>query len=134
MKEREFGRTVLRWIARPTRVLDLIGQTTPRQLAAILARTRALVAPDTGPVHIATAMGTPVVGLYAVARPELTGPYNSQHLVVNRFPEAVRTILAKEVGEVSWKTRVKSPRAMELITVEDVLKKLEQVLGRPLRE
>lgn len=134
MKEREFGRAVLRCIAKPARVLDLIGQTTPRQLAAILARTKALVAPDTGPVHIATAMGTPVVGLYAVARPELTGPYNSQHLVVNRFPEAVRTILAKEVGEVSWKTRVKSPKAMELITVEDVMKKLELVIGRALRE
>jgi heptosyltransferase I len=134
LKERDFGHSVLRRCAKPGRVLDLVGQTTPKQLAALLARTKALVAPDTGPVHIATAMGTPVVGLYAVARPELTGPYNSQDFVVNRFPEAVRTILAKEVGEVSWKTRVKSPRAMELITVEDVLKKLEQVLGPPLRE
>jgi heptosyltransferase I len=125
---------VLRGIAKPERVLDLIGQTTPKQLAALLGRTKVLVAPDTGPVHIATAMGAPVVGLYAVARPVLTGPYNSQHLAVNRFPEAVRTILGKEVGEVSWKTRVKSPRAMELITVEDVLKKLEQVLGPPLHE
>ena len=133
-KEREFGRNVLRRIAKPERVLDLVGQTTPKQLAAVLARAKVLVAPDTGPVHIATAMGTPVVGLYAVARPELTGPYNSQHLVVNRFPEAVRTILGKEPGEVSWKTRVKSLRAMELITVEDVLKKLEQVLGPPLHE
>jgi heptosyltransferase I len=115
-------------------VLDLVGQTTPRQLAAILGRTKVLVAPDTGPVHIATAVGTPVVGLYAVARAELTGPYNSQHLVVNRFPEAVRTILGKEPGEVSWKTRVKSSRAMELITVEDVLTKLEDVLGRALGE
>ncbi len=134
LKEREFGRNVLRRVATPERVLDLIGQTTPKQLAGLLARTKVLVAPDTGPVHIATAMGTPVVGLYAVARPELTGPYLSQHLVVNRFPEAVRTILGKEAGEVSWKTRVKSPKAMELITVDDVLKKLEQVLGRVLRE
>jgi heptosyltransferase I len=133
-KEREFGRTVLRRAAKPERVLDLVGQTTPRQLAALLARTKVLIAPDTGPVHIATAMGTPVVGLYAVARPELTGPYLSQDLVVNRFPEAVRTILGKEAGEVSWKTRVKSPKAMELITVEDVLKKLEQVLGPRPRE
>jgi heptosyltransferase I len=53
---------------------------------------------------------------------------------VNRFPEAVRTILGKEVAEVSWKTRVKSPQAMELITVDDVLKKLEQALGRASRE
>ena len=133
-KEREFGRNVLHRMAKPERVLDLVGQTTPRQLAALLARTKALVAPDTGPVHIATAMGTPVVGLYAVARPELTGPYLSQHLVANRFPEAVRTILGKEPGEVSWKTRVKSPKAMALITVEDVLKKLADVLGRALRE
>ena len=134
LKEREFGRNVLRRTAKPDRVLDLIGQTTPKQLAAILARAKVLVAPDTGPVHIATAVATPVVGLYAVARPELTGPYKSQHLVVNRFPEAVRTILGKEVDEVSWKTRVKSPQAMELITVDDVLKKLEQALGRALRE
>jgi heptosyltransferase I len=134
LKEREFGRNVLRRTAKPDRVLDLIGQTTPKQLAAILGRAKVLVAPDTGPVHIATAMATPVIGLYAVARPELTGPYRSQHLVVNRFPEAVRTILGKEVDEVSWKTRVKSPQAMELITVDDVLKKLEQALGRALRE
>lgn len=133
-KEGEFGRDVLGRTAKPERVLDLVGQTTPKQLAAVLARTKVLVAPDTGPVHIATAMGTPVVGLYAVARPELTGPYNSQHLVVNRFPEAVRTILGKDVEEASWKTRVKSPKAMELITVDDVLTKLEQVLGQALRE
>lgn len=131
--ERAFGRDILRRIGKPDRVLDLVGQTTPKQLAAVLARAKALIAPDTGPVHIATAMGTPVIGLYAVARPELTGPYKSQHLVVNRFPEAVRAILGKEPGEVSWKTRVKSPRAMELITVDDVLAKLDQVLGPPLR-
>jgi heptosyltransferase I len=119
--------------AKPSRLLNLVGRTTPKQLAAVLARAKVLVAPDTGPVHIATAVGTPVVGLYAVARPELTGPYHSQHLVVNRFPEAVRTILGKDPDQVSWKTRVKSSRAMEVITVEDVLQKLEQVLGPPLR-
>jgi heptosyltransferase I len=130
--ERDFGQQVLRRVLKPERVLNLVGQTTPKQLAAVLARAKLLIAPDTGPVHIATAMGTPVVGLYAVARPELTGPYNSQHLVVNRFPEAVRTILGKDPDQVSWKTRVKSPLAMELIAVDDVLQKLEHVLGPPL--
>jgi heptosyltransferase I len=130
---KELGHDGLRHAGKPDRVLDLVGQTSPKQLAAVLARAKALVAPDTGPVHIARAMGTPVVGLYAVARPELTGPYKSQHLVVNRFPEAVRTILGKEPDQVSWKTRVKSSKAMYLITVEDVLQKLEQVLGPPLR-
>jgi heptosyltransferase I len=113
----------------PDRVVNLVGQTTPKQLAAVLARVKVLVAPDTGPVHIATAMGTPVVGLYAVAPPELSGPYHSQHLVVNRFPEAVRTILGKDPQNVRWKTRVKSARAMALITVDDVLAKLETALA-----
>jgi len=111
------------------RVVNLIGQTTPKQLAAVLGRAKVLVAPDTGPVHIAAAMGTPVVGLYAVAPPELSGPYHSQHLVVNRFPEAVRNVLGKDPATVPWKTRVKSPRAMALITVDDVLAKLESVLA-----
>lgn len=110
------------------RVLNLIGLTTHKQLAAVLANVKVLVAPDTGPVHIATAMGTPVVGLYAVAPPELSGPYNSQHLVVNRFPQAVRCILGKDPKSVKWKTRVKSPRAMRLITVADALEKLELAL------
>jgi len=53
----------------------------------------------------------------------------SQHLVVNRFPEAVRMILGKDPNEVPWKIRVKSSRAMELIAVDDVLAKLGEVLG-----
>jgi heptosyltransferase I len=129
LEERNFGRAIVRLLSKSDRVLDLIGQTTPKQLAAVLARTKLLIAPDTGPVHIATAMGTPVIGLYAVATPELSGPYLSPQLVVNRYPEAVRTILGKDPAQVRWKTRVKSQRAMELITVNDVLGKVEQVLG-----
>jgi heptosyltransferase I len=116
-------------IRRSDDVINLVGATTPKQLAAVLGRAKVLVAPDTGPVHIATAMGTPVVGLYAVAPPELSGPYHSQHLVVNRFPDAVRSVLGKDPKTVPWKTRVKSRRAMALITVEDVLAKLESVLA-----
>jgi heptosyltransferase I len=134
-REKVFGSELLRRLRQPRRTVNLIGQTTPKQLAAVLAAAKVLVAPDTGPVHIATAMGTPVVGLYAVAPPELSGPYNSQHLVVNRFPEAVRTILGKDPQKVAWKTRVKSRRAMALITVDDVLAKLDAVLtGRSVPE
>ena len=130
-RQRSFGENVLGRITKRDRVVNLIGQTNPKQLAAVLAKAKVLVAPDTGPVHIATAMGTPVVGLYAVASPELSGPYHSQNLVVNRFPDAVRTILGKDTDEVPWKTRVKSSRAMELITVKDVISKLETVLSSP---
>jgi heptosyltransferase I len=129
---RLLGEALIGKTSQQERILDLIGKTNPKQLAAVLAKTKVLVAPDTGPVHIATAVGTPVVGLYAVAPPELSGPYFSQKLVVNRFPEAVRTILGKDPREVPWKTRVKSSRAMDLISVADVLGKLEEVLGAPV--
>ena len=39
---------------------------------------------------MATAVGTPVVGLYATSNRHRTGPYFSQHLVVDKYPEAVQ--------------------------------------------
>jgi heptosyltransferase I len=101
-------------------VVDLVGQTTPRQLAGVLERAEALLAPDTGPVHIATALGTPVVGLYAVARPELTGPYRATEWCVNRYPEAVRECLGRDPERVGWHVRVHDRKAMERITVDAV--------------
>src|SRR6185295_6261666 len=98
-------------------VTNLVGKTTAKQLAAVLGRARALVAPDTGPVHIATAMGKPVIGLYAVAPSKLSGPYLSRDLVIDRFAEAVRTILQKDPAHVPWGTRVHRQKAMELIQV-----------------
>lgn len=111
----------------PAGVINLIGVTTPKQLAAVLARADCLLAPDTGPVHLANAVGTPVVGLYAVAPPELSGPYRYPELVVNRFPEAVRTILGQDPQTAAWTTRVHRGEPMRLIEVADVLPKLERV-------
>ena len=128
--ERQFAAAVLEHINKASAVLNLVGQTTPKQLAAVLARAQVLLAPDTGPVHIATAVGTPVVGLYAVAPPELSGPYLSQHLVVNRFPQAVRQILGKDPDTAPWGTRVHNTEAMSLIDVESVLEKLATVFSK----
>lgn len=111
-----------------TDCLVLTGRTNLKQMAALLGAVDVLVAPDTGPVHIATAMNTPVVGLYAVAPPELSGPYLSQHLVVNKYPEAVATVLNENPDTIAWGKRVHSPAAMKLIMVEDVMKKLGEVL------
>lgn len=125
--EARFVDQVLAAVKRKHAVTNLVGKTTPRQLAAVLARARVLIAPDTGPVHIATAMGTPVIGLYAVAPSKLSGPYTSRELVIDRFPEAVRTILHKDPAHVPWGTRVHTQKAMELIQVEDVLEKLKTI-------
>lgn len=111
------------------KIMNLTGQSTPKQLAALLQRVKLLIAPDTGPVHIAVAMGTPVVGLYAVAPPELSGPYLSPDLVVNCYPQAIKTILDKDPGRIPWGTRVHHGEPMNLIKPDDVMNKLTEVLG-----
>jgi heptosyltransferase I len=108
--------------------LNLCGHTTPKQLAALLGQADVLVAPDTGAVHLATAMGTPVVGLYAVASPTLSGPYARQEFSVNRYPEAVQKFLGKDPAKLAWNTRVHHAGAMALIEVGDVLAQLSRAL------
>jgi len=115
-------------IAASSHATDLAGKTNLKQLAALFQRATAVVAPDTGPAHIASAMGTPVIGLYAVAPPELSAPYGSKALVVNKYPEACRQFLDKSPEELPWVTRVHHPGAMGLITVDDVMDKLSLAL------
>jgi heptosyltransferase I len=112
----------------PDRTLDLCGKTSPKQLAAVLDKVDVLIAPDTGAVHIARAMDTPVIGLYAVASPKLTGPYQRLEYCVDRHPQAVRKYLGKEPERLPWNTRVHHPDAMSLIQVDDVMQQLTRVL------
>src|SRR5262249_11430690 len=53
---------------------NLTGRTTPCVLASVLARCQAVIGGDSGPTHLAVAVGTPVVGLYGVTDPARTGP------------------------------------------------------------
>ncbi len=128
VRERSIGATIMDAV--PAGIVNLIGATTPKKLAAVLARADCLLAPDTGPVHLAGAVGTPVVGLYAVAPPQLSGPYLYPELAVNRYPEAVRAILGQDPQTVSWTTRVHRGEPMRLIEVADVLPKLAQVFEK----
>ena len=67
-----------------------IGRDTLPELLALLARATVLLSPDSGPVHMATMVGTPVVGLYAATNPARTGPYLSQQWWVNAYGAAAR--------------------------------------------
>ena len=73
-------------------LVNQIGKDTLPQLLALLARARVLVTPDSGPAHMATMVGTPVVGLYAATNPARSGPYLSAHWCVNAYPEAARDL------------------------------------------
>ncbi|MBC7806432.1 MAG: glycosyltransferase family 9 protein [Akkermansiaceae bacterium] len=53
---------------------NLVGQTNLLELASVLAKCAVAIGPDSGPTHLAVAVGTPVVGLYGVTDPAKTGP------------------------------------------------------------
>jgi lipopolysaccharide heptosyltransferase II len=63
-------------------ILDLSGRTSLGDAVAILARSAALVAVDSGILHLGAAVGTRVVGLYGPSNPEITGPRGEGHVVL----------------------------------------------------
>ncbi len=63
-------------------VVDVTGTTTLPQLAALLARADVLLANDTGPLHLAAALGRPVVAPYTCTQVRLNGPYGQENNAV----------------------------------------------------
>jgi heptosyltransferase-2 len=59
---------------KPAPVLNLAGKTTLRELCVLLKLCRVVLTNDSGPMHVAAAVGTPVVVLFGSTAPELTGP------------------------------------------------------------
>lgn len=105
--------------------LNLIGRTDIKQLLALLKKADLVIAPDSGPAHLATAVGTPVIGLYAATNPDRARPYLSSDLVVNKYPEAVAEKYGKPIDQLPWGIRVRGTYTMEWITIKDVTNTLE---------
>lgn len=63
-------------------VRDLTGQLDLQELVEVMRRVRVLVTNDTGPMHIAAALGRPVVGLFGPTEPRRTGPYGARHRIL----------------------------------------------------
>lgn len=109
-------------------ITNLIGKTSLKQLLAILEKAVVLVSPDSGPAHLATTVDTPVIGLYACANPDRTGPYLSRQWTINHYPDAVQEKFHKPVSALPWGIRVRDPGTMDRITVEEVESTLDRLL------
>jgi heptosyltransferase I len=116
-----------------TGVTDMVGKTSLKQLMALLGRATVLVSPDSGPVHMGTAAGTPVIGLYATTNPDRAGPYMSQRWRVDRYPDALKQFDGLTPETAPWGTRVRDPKAMDCIKVEDVTGKLDELIAAKAR-
>jgi heptosyltransferase I len=89
-----------------------------RNLVSILDAAELVLAPDTGPLHMSVAVGTPVISLIGYTDPRRTGPYRKFHdLIIDAFHEP---------GETTPVTMETKQGRMPLISVEDVVAKLER--------
>lgn len=119
--EREYARGIVQRAGGG--VTDLVGQTGLKQLLALIERAFAVLAPDSGPVHMASTVGTPAIGLYATSNPQRTGPLDARWCV-SVYERALQQFMQRDVAQVRWGRRVRDPAAMELISVEAVLERL----------
>jgi heptosyltransferase I len=113
-------------------VTNLAGQDTLPQLLALLARATALLTPDSGPAHMATMVGTPVLGLYAATRVARSGPYLSQHWCIDRYEQAALRFRGRPASELPWAEKLEEPGVMELIEPPAVVARLDELLAAPL--
>lgn len=101
-------------------VVNLVGRTSLREVLAILERAVVVVGPDTGPMHIAAAVGTPVVALFGATSPNRSGPWGWHHLVVrDDVPCMPCYLLRCPIGRL----------CMERITPAMVLQRVDEVLA-----
>ncbi|MFI5126153.1 MAG: lipopolysaccharide heptosyltransferase I [Candidatus Acidiferrales bacterium] len=116
--ERGLAENVQRAAGSPEPLVELFNLP---QLIALLRRAKFVVAADTGPLHLASALGTPVVGLYGPTDPARNGPFSKHDVVVrNSSPD-----------ETTYR-RDKTPApSMLSITVEQVLDAIARRLQTP---
>jgi ADP-heptose:LPS heptosyltransferase len=99
----------------------LAPDTSLTELAALLRRARLMIASDTGPLHLAAAVGTTCLGLYGPTRVARSGPYGPQHY----------TIEVEATPSRSRRRRRLDNSSMQKISVEAVCEACQEVLDRP---
>jgi len=109
-------------------ILNLVGQDTLEQLVGLLQYATVVLSPDSGPAHIANALGVPVIGLYACTWSKRSGPYNSLHYCVDKFELAAKKYLSKTASELRWGSKIELPGVMKLIEVDEVCNKLDKIM------
>lgn len=108
---------------------NYVGETSLTQLLALLAEAQLVVAPDTGPAHMATTTGTSVMGLYAHSNPLRTGPYCDQEQVVSVYDQCILEQYGQSWEELKWGIRAKGKNLMEKITLDQVIQQFERWLS-----
>ena len=101
---------------------NFCGKTDLKELTALIAGAKAVVSNDSGPMHIAAALGVPVIALFGPTDPYKTGPYGWQE------KKNLRVIRALISCSPCFKKKCKDLLCMDGISVGTVLKELEEYI------
>ena len=108
--------------------LNLVGETSLKQLLCVLEAADLVIAPDSGPAHMAVAMRTPVIGLYAHSNPSRTGPYLYQDYVVEVYHKNLQQRFGKTAEQLAWGLRLKGKGLMNQISTQSVIAMFDKVV------
>lgn len=110
------------------KILNLCGKTNLRELAGYLSVAKIVVAPDSGSMHLAAVLGTPVIGLFARHDEQRVGPWNFMDLNVSVYHK----LAAQELKghPIPWRYRVRQNEAMSQISVEQVINTFDRAIER----
>ena len=102
-----------------SRAANLAGETTLKMLAALYSEADMVISTDTGPMHLAAAVETPVVALFGPTAPWRTGPYGSGHQIVRAELECAPC----------FKRQCETTDCMHQISVAQVLEAVKEIIG-----
>lgn len=108
-----------KFMTRP--IANLGGLTTLRDLAYLFGRAALLITTDSGPMHIAAAVGTPVVALFGPTSPSRTGPYGNGNIIIRKDLEC-SPCFRKKCDDLT---------CMKEISVEEVFEAVKDKLSDP---
>jgi len=110
-------------------VTNITGKDTLKQLYALIKEVDLVISPDSGPMHIANAAGTPVIGLHAATTAKRSGAYRYLNLAIDCFDQAATEVLNISPDKIRWGGQILKPRVMDLITVGMVYEKIDLVFA-----
>ena len=121
-REMEDVRTILSKMKTPA--YSIAGQTTILELAALIKKAALFIGNDSGPMHIAAAVGVPVIALFGPTAPSVWRPWGEDHVIISR------NVACSPCGHS--RCDMGRENCMELISIEDVLHAICQYLEKPM--
>jgi 3-deoxy-D-manno-octulosonic-acid transferase/heptosyltransferase-1 len=102
-----------------TEAVNLGGRTKLRELACLYREAALVITTDSGPMHLAAGMGTPVIALFGPTDPARTGPYGAGHRIIRRGLDCMPC----------FRKRCETRTCMREITAEEVFAAAEEMLA-----